>query len=280
VHIPETMNFYRIMSSEYGSVSCTKDVELYAYIGKIQNFLKMQPKYTHKNNTKYIERVIATLLKKTKDFMNDKKKHGIAATLQEKKKYNSSTAHVHLFNNNDIIFKEHNLYLFNDKKEYGIYAIHPQITVNLLDYIDIKIGSHGEIIFNLSDIINLILHIKYVLFIDLSCSSSNGTNQEINIFKTLAENMEGPSITQRIEENLDLSPFESRSPIPESRLKKHLSLNRSRSKKSKSKRSRQFSSLSLTRYKRPVLSKVKPKPKKSTPNVGYTASGFARSMNI
>jgi hypothetical protein len=277
VLIPDTMDFYRIMASEYGAVAATARREVDEFISKIKNFLKIQPKYTHKNNIKYLERVLATLLKKTNEFMNNSKKRGIlGATAQNKEMYDATTAHVHYFKEKEVIFKEHSIYLFKDDLIDGVYVVTPQITINLLDYIDIKI-TNGVIRFNLSDIIKLIQHIKYVLFIDLSCSSSYGTNQEIKDFKALAENTEGPSITRHIEERFNLSPFESRTPDAPKRT--HLSLNRARSNRAnRSKRSKRFSSLSLTRYKRPELPKLKSKPKtkKSLPHV----TQIARVMNI
>ena len=190
------------------------------------------------------------------------------------------------------------MYLYDNDLYHGITVVHPQLQVNLVDYIDVKIDNRGIVTFNLSDIMELIKHVKYVLFIDLSCSSTsrNVTNNEIAQYKSLARRIEGPSITKRIETDLDLTPFNESPgmyPINEnprtrshSRSKiRHLSLNRSTSKRS---RSKLFSSLSLTRYKSkrkhlPTRSRsiYKPSPEaKSELIPNKTPSGFNRVINL
>ena len=106
----------------------------------------------------------------------------------------------------------------------------------------------------MEDIIKVIKHIKYVLFIDLSCSNGNVTNKESNDFKSLAKRIEGPSITKQMEMHLNLSPYNENRELNKSKksnkskkinkrrtksLSTSLSLSlKSKSKKSKSKKSK------------------------------------------
>lgn len=226
IDIPSTMNFYRIMASDYGAISCTAAHETENYLTEINKFLKIKRKNTHRNNIKTIENIISKCLRKTMGHMKTRKEYGIKTSEKEKKRYDLSKAHVHFFKESKMIFKQHYVYLFRDDDIDSVYVANPQMDVNLMDYIDIKIDRFGIITFNLADIINLIQSIRYVLFIDLSCSSTtrNTTNNEIARFKSLAQRTEGSSITNRMAIHLNTSPY-NESPTQT----KHLSLNRSRS---------------------------------------------------
>ena len=204
VDIP--MNFYRIMASEYGAIACTSPKETEKYISIIDNFLKIQRKNTDRNNKKIIKRIIATLLKKTRDFMKNKKNR-IKTSVQKQKKFDETDAHVHYVKDSKIILKNYYVYLTDHESIDEIYVGNPDFNVNLLHYIDFKI-KNGVIEFNLEDIIKVIKHIKYILFIDLSCSNGNATNKESNNFKSLAKRIEGPSITKQMEMHLNLSPYD------------------------------------------------------------------------
>jgi hypothetical protein len=244
VDIP--MNFYRIMASEYGAIACTSPKESEKYMSIIDNFLKIQRKNTERNNTKIIKRIIATLLKKTRDFMKNKKNR-IKTTAQQQQKFDQTSAHVHYVKDSKIILKNYYVYLTDDSID-EIYVGNPDFNVNLLHYIDFKIRN-GVIEFNLEDIIKVIKHIKYVLFIDLSCSNGNVTNKESNKFKSLAKRIEGPSITKQMEMHLNLSPYDENRQLNKSNKSKKINKRRtkslstslslslkSKSKKSKSKR--------------------------------------------
>lgn len=247
VDIP--MNFYRIMASEYGAIACTSPKETEKYMSIIDNFLKIQRKNTERNNKKIIKRIIATLLKKTRDFMKNKKGR-IKTSVQKQKRFDQTDAHVHYVKDSKIILKNYYVYLTDDDSD-EIYVGNPEFNVNLLHYIDFKI-KNGVIEFNLEDIIKVIKHIKYVLFIDLSCSNGNVTNKESNNFKSLAKRIEGPSITKQMEMHLNLSPYNENREVnrqlnkSKKRRTKSLTLSltlRSKSKKSKSKRSKRYASL-------------------------------------
>lgn len=241
VDIPDTMNFYRIMPSEYSAVSCTTPLETLSLVRGINEILKIKRKNTHRNNIKIIESVIGKILRKTKAHMTDRKVYGMAGSESAKKRYSTTKPHVHFFKESKMILKQHFVYLFNNDLIDRIYIANPQIDINLLDYIDIKIDSRGVITFNTADLMNVIQSIKYVLFIDLSCSSSitHNTNKELNNFKALAEKTEGSSITQKMALHLNLSPY--------NKSYETKSLNRLTSKSKKSKTEKSKSDKRLTR---------------------------------
>jgi hypothetical protein len=232
VDIPETMNFYRLMASDYGALACTLPREVNRYLTDINHYLTIKRKNTHRNNIKTIEHIISKGFKKTKVYMKLRKmtRH-INATEKEKNRYETTKAHVHFFKKSKMIFKEHYVYLYRNDQIDTIHVANPQINVNLLDYLDVTIEV-GVIRFNLADVIKLIESVKYVLFVDLTCSSTTKevTNNETNRFKSLAKRIEGPSITEKMVLHVNASPYNE---SPET---KHLSL--TKSKKSRSTRAR------------------------------------------
>ena len=208
VDIPENMDLFRILASEFGSLACTRTDELLNYIRKINNFLNNVPKNTHRNNMKMMKRIIATLLKKTKDFMVSKRQSVFQGTEKERLRYIGTQPHVNHFKGSPMMVKRHVVYLNKTDPYYGIILVNPRWTLNLLDYIDVEL-INGTMQFNTTQIINLIKS-KYVLFIDLSCSSSdkaNATNANLNHIKQRAKEIEGKSITKELDNYLDLSPF-------------------------------------------------------------------------
>jgi hypothetical protein len=202
-----------------------------------------------------IKRIIATLLKKTKDFMVGKRQSLFQGTERDRLRYIGSQPHVNHFKGSPMMVKQHTVYLNKTDPYSGVILVNPRWTLNLLDYIDVEI-MNGFMKFNTSQIMDLIKS-KYVLFIDLSCSSSvkaNATNANLNHLKKRAKELEGPSITKELENYLDLSPFNtslsvrsvkpkrlSRQSISKSRASKKL-----RSFQNKS-RSRRYKSLTKSR---------------------------------
>jgi len=254
VTISENMDLFRILASDFGSLACTRVDELANYIKKINNFLNHIPKNTHRNNIKMIKRIIATLLKKTKDFMVGKRQSLFQGTERDRLRYIGSEAHVHHFKGSPMIVKQHLVYLNKTDPYCGVILVNPRWTINLLDYIDVEV-INGAMRFNTSHILDLIKS-KYVLFIDLSCSSSdkiNATNANLNHIKARAKEIEGKSITKESENYLDLSPFDRSRSVKSIRsirsVPKHLSLIKSKnSRASKKLRSLQNKS-SSRRYK-------------------------------
>jgi hypothetical protein len=257
MHIPESMDLFRILASDFGSLACTRTDELDKYILKIINFLRHIPKNTHRNNIKMIKRIIATLLKKTKDFMIGKRTAAFNASEKERLRYIGSQAHVNHFKDSTMMVKRHVVYLNKTDPYYGIVLVNPRWTLNLLDYIDVEI-INGGMWFNTSQIIDLIKS-KYVLFIDLSCSGSNksnATNANLNHLKARAKEIEGPSLTKELENYLDLSPYNKSIESVSVYKPKHLSFSRrsrmlrmSRKHKSVQNRSKSRRYKSLTKSK-------------------------------
>jgi hypothetical protein len=252
IDIPENMDLFRVLASEFGSLACTRLDELANYIKKINNFLNYLPKNTHRNNIKMIKRIIATLLKKTKDFMVGKRQSLFQGTERDRLRYIGSQPHVNHFKGSPMIVKQHTVYLNKTDPYSGIILVNPRWTLNLLDYIDVEV-INGCMQFNTSQIMDLIKS-KYVLFIDLSCSSSvkaNATNANLNHLKKRAKEIEGPSITKELENYLDLSPFNKSRSVKSVRSIKHKVLSRqsiSKSRMSRKPRSLQNKSRSR-RYK-------------------------------
>lgn len=258
VQIPENMDLFRILASDFGSLACTRMDELSSYVSKINHFLNHIPKNTHRNNMKFMKRIITTLFKKTRDFMIGKRKSVFEASERERLRYIESQAHVHHFKGSPMMVKQHLVYLNKTDPYCGVILVNPKWTINLLDYIDVKV-INGTMRFNTSQIFDLIKS-KYVLFIDLSCSSSdriNATNANLNHIKARAKEIEGESITKESENYLDLSPFNTsvKSARSMKSMPKHLSLiksiNSRKSKKPKSlqnkSRSRRYKSLTKSR---------------------------------
>lgn len=258
IDIPENMDLYRILASDFGSLACTRVDELNRYMTKINNFLNIPRKNTHRNNIKNIKRIITTLLKKTRDFMGGKRESLFMGTERDRLRYIGSQAHVHHFKGSPMMLKTQGVYLNKVDPYYGIILVHPRWSLNLLDYIDVELRN-GFMRFNTRQIMDLIKS-KYVLFIDLSCSSSdkaNATNANLNHMKTRAKEIEGQSITKEIEQYLDLSPYDesvmAKSLIPKSR--KQLSLVQSK----KSRKSRNYRSLNNKSRSRRYRSLTNPK---------------------
>jgi hypothetical protein len=128
------------------------------------------------------------------------------------KRYRNSNLHVHRFledsTNRKIIHKEYQINLNKKEKDYGVFVITPLYpNIDLMDYIDINI-SDTLISFNTTTIFNLIKDIKYVLYLDFTCSGVRQIIAEyfkplsgMNRFKQNAEIIEGKSITNNIETN-------------------------------------------------------------------------------
>ena len=240
IDIPENTDLFRILASDFGSLACTRIDELANYIIKIKRFLNHIPKNTHRNNIKMIKRIISTLLKKTKDFMVGKRQSLFQGTEKERLRYIGSSPHVNHFKGSPMMVKRHTVYLNKTDPYSGIILVNPRWTLNLLDYIDVEL-INGAMWFNTTQIMDLIKS-KYVLFIDLSCSSStkaNATNANLNHLKKRAKEIEGPSITKELENYLDLSPFNKSLSVPD----KSRTLRRSLRSRSRSRMSRKHKSL-------------------------------------
>jgi hypothetical protein len=212
IDIPDTMNFYRILSSDYGSCGITITENITEYMKKIRKNLKNSYKNTDKNNIKRIKTIISLLIKETKSQMNFYKtvvNGRTNVTVKIRNRYKKSTHHVHDFKYKKLIAKILSINLNVNDNVDCIYAIHNTMEINLMDYLDV-IEHKGYLFFSLKQLFDLIKDVKYVLFLDMSCSGAEGNlnnNVILNNFKAKAQEMEGPSITNNITNYVNTSPY-------------------------------------------------------------------------
>ena len=226
VQIPESMNFYRIMASEYGSASCSEEPEVDKFISKIQKYILLNSprKNTEKNNIKFIKRISRKLLKKTENFMRDytKKLLNSAANfsplIPQVIQFTKAVPHVHFFKNSNFINKEHAIELYDGQYTLDKISVvndyldfDEEYSINLVDYLKLFDSGDGRLTFNTSDIIELLENegIKFVLYIDMSCSGFGDINtNNISPLKRRAKEIEGNSITSKIRNYVN-SPYEN-----------------------------------------------------------------------
>ena len=217
IKIPKNMNLFKLMSSDYASPSCSSD----RFISQIKHDLldavtSRTQKATRKNNINFMKKILKQLIHPVKNEMTRIKKF-LTTNVRNKnyatnKRYRNSNLHVHRFledsTNRKIIYKEYQINLNKKEKDYGVFVITPLYpNIDLMDYIDITI-SDTLISFNTNSIFNLIKDIKYVLYLDFTCSGVTQLIAEyfkplsgLNRFKKNAELIEGKSITNNIETN-------------------------------------------------------------------------------
>jgi len=213
IDIPDTMNFYRILTSDYGSCALSNIDDRMEYIEEIQNFLKIPYKNTDKNNKKRIKTIISLLIKKIKTQMNFAKSEVNERnnmTVKNMIRYKQSSHHVNDFKSKKIIAKNLVMNLNDNDDTDTICVVHPTMNINLMDYLDVT-EDNGVLYFNLKQIFDLINDVKYVLFIDLSCSVALGNfnNNILNNFKAKAKEIEGQSITNNVTNYVNRSPYNS-----------------------------------------------------------------------
>jgi hypothetical protein len=217
--IPPTMNFYRVIASDYGSGVCTTAENRIEYIQKIKEMLETPYKNTDRNNKKKIKTIMSALIKTTKTHMNFYKtiiNGRTNITVKDRARYKLSKGHVHHFNSKELVDKSLQINLNVNDSSTSIICVHPTMNINLLDYIDVS-EYRGFLDFKLNQIIDLIKDVKYVLFIDLSCSGAMGNvnNVILDKFKANAQQIEGNSITNNIRSYVNTSPYSiNRPPSP------------------------------------------------------------------
>jgi len=210
--IPPTMNFYRVIASDYGACVFVNLENRFEYIQKIKEMIEKPYKNTDRNNKKKIKTIMSTLIKTTKIHMNTYK--GLIngrpnITLKSGVRYKRSKGHVHHFSSKELIDKSLQINLNVNDAYTSIEIVHPTMKINLLDYIDV-LNDNGFLNFELNQIIDLIKNVKYVLFIDLSCSGAwdnLNNNVILNQFKENAQQIEGNSITNHIKSYVNTSPY-------------------------------------------------------------------------
>jgi hypothetical protein len=217
VNIPKTMNLFKLMSSDYSSPSCSSD-NFITHVKQdiLDSIILRTQKATRKNNINFMKKILKQLIHPVKNEMTRIKKF-LTTNIRNKnyatnKRYRNSNLHIHRFledsTNRKIIHKEYQINLNKKEKDYGVFVITPLYpNIDLMDYIDINI-SDTFINFNTTTIFNLIKDIKYVLYLDFTCSGVKQMIEDffkplsgLNRFKQNAEIIEGKSITNNIETN-------------------------------------------------------------------------------
>jgi len=223
VQIPQSMNFFRIMASEYGGASCSEEPEVDKFISKIQKYILLNSprKNTEKNNVKFIKRISRKLLKKTEKFMRDYTKELLNSAVNLSPsmiRFTKAVPHVHFFKNSNFINKEHAIELYDGQYTLDKISVvndyldfDEEYSINLVDYLKLFDSGNGRLTFNTSDIIELLENegIKFVLYIDMSCSGFGDVNMNnISPLKRRAKEIEGNSITSKIRNYVN-SPYEN-----------------------------------------------------------------------
>ena len=228
VTIPSTMNFYRLMASDFGSYACTNMRFIQPYIVNILDYLTPVKK-TKRNIDNFIHGLLLLLIKKIKPTMNsyksNLKKKSTSLTTTEISRFIQSHHHIHHFNSSQMISKFYKID-FKRHDNSMLFVVHPNKIINLIDYIELK-KFENYLYFNTNDIINLLNKVPNIVFVDLTCSvvhpidlplNRRINNDIIEQFKTNAGIIEGPSITNYIEQ-YNRSPY---SPFSESKYVKSL----------------------------------------------------------
>ena len=121
---------------------------------------------------------------------------------------NKSTKEANKESNKRIMKKLYSINLNTYDNIDGIYAMNKKYPyVNLVDYVDIKLEKDFYLTIRMEDIFDLFKDVKFVLYIDTSCSSREGTNNVLNHLKQRAKNIEGNSITKEIINYNNSSPY-------------------------------------------------------------------------
>jgi len=218
VTIPPTMNFYRLMTSDFGSYSCSNMRYIQPYIVNILDYLTPIKK-TKRNIDNFIHGLLLLLSKKIEPTMTlykSKLEKSKILTTKEISRYIQSSHHIHHFHNSQMISKMYKID-FQRHENSTLFVVHPNKIINLIDYIELK-KFKNYLYFDTNDIINLLNKVPNVVFVDLTCSVVQPINLPINTeinndtiekFKTNAGMIEGPSITNQIEGyvHIPYSPF-------------------------------------------------------------------------
>jgi len=214
IQIPKSMILFKAMSSEYGSSSCMlKYDRLYSQHSEIinaihKNIRDRTHKGTRRNNIKFMKKTmkeINTIMNNDMEKRKSNKNHEISTNVR----YLSSKSHIHSYmNDGKLVKKIYEISLKNDDVFDNITVVsNKYYKVDLVHYINVAIFNN-YISIDMQNIFDLFKRIKYVFFVDESCSeASSNLNFVQNIVKHKAEQLEGKSITKNIENYNNISPY-------------------------------------------------------------------------
>ena len=214
IQVPKSMILFKAMSSEYGSSSCMlKYDHLYGQHAEIinaihKNIRDRTNKGTRRNNIKFMKKTmkeINTIINNDMEQRKSRTNHEISTNVR----YLSSKSHIHSYmNDGKIVKKSYQISLNNDDAFDNITVVSNRYyKVDLVHYIDVNIFDK-YININMQDIFDLFKRIKYVFFVDESCSDAgSNVNFVQNVVKHKAEALEGKSITKNIKNYNNISPY-------------------------------------------------------------------------
>ena len=218
IRIPHSTVFFKAMTSDYGATSCdrydTNHEESLFYQLKTmisEEILVRKDKGTRRNNIKFMKKTMKNVLNKINTHMDDHKK--IKLQNMKELRYLISQGHIHYYEHGgNIVEKEYQIQIDTRDNYDQILVVNKKYKhLNLLDYLNLDIPTTSQqttIDIRMKDVFKLFKGIKYVFFVDQSCSSLSVHNEFMaNKAQTLAEELEGKSFTQNIINYENISPY-------------------------------------------------------------------------
>lgn len=217
IKIPKSTVFLKAMTSDYGAISCdifdtSLKHSLHYRMKSIitQNINSRKDKGTRRNNIKFMKKTMKTVLNEINTDIHNSK---TLKTNIKDLRYLISKGHVHYYEHGGKIVEKIYQIQFNAKDDYDkIHIVNNKYpNLNLLDYINLDVPTtltkpYTNI--DMKDVFKLFKGIKYVFFVDQSCSLTSNNNEFIaNRAQTIAEELEGKSFTNKIKNYENISPY-------------------------------------------------------------------------
>jgi hypothetical protein len=217
IKIPKSTVFIKAMTSDYGALSCDvydttmKDSLHYRMKSIISEKIhSRKEKRTRRNNIKFMKNTMKDILNEINKDMDINK--GLKRHMNDLR-YLISKGHVHYYEHGGKIAEKVYQIDFRGRDDYDkIYAINDKYPdLNLLHYLNMDTPTTLNKLFiniNMKDVFHLFEGIKYLFFVDQSCSAiSNNNDFKANRAQTIAEELEGKSFTQNIINYENTSPY-------------------------------------------------------------------------
>jgi hypothetical protein len=217
INIPKSTVFFKAMTSDYAAKSCdlydtSMKSSLHYRMKSIisQNINSRKNKGTRRNNIKFMKKTMKTVLNEINTDMENGKT--LKSNIKDLR-YLISKGHVHYYENGGKIVEKLYQIQLNSRDDYDkIHVVNNKYSnLNLLDYIYLDVPTTLQkpyININMKDVFDLFKGIKYVFFVDQSCSSTSNEDEFIaNRAQTVAEELEGTSYTNNIKNYENNSPY-------------------------------------------------------------------------
>jgi hypothetical protein len=218
IKIPRSTVFFKAMTSDYGAISCDRydtnhvDSLFHQLKTLISHDIHVRKnKGTRRNNIKFMKKTMKNVLNKINNNMDFQKSLKIKDPSEMR--YFISKGHVHLYEHGgDIVEKEYQIELNAMDTFDQILVINKKYPhLNLVDYLNLDIPTTSKkpiIHIDMRDVFKLFKGIKYIFFVDQSCSALFVEDEYLsNRAQNIAEGLEGKSITQYIQNYANVSPY-------------------------------------------------------------------------